>query len=91
MIMPETSVYEDDGIVFAKNDIRSSWQCPVINPITKSFRKKPLSDSDFIFGVSTSNSCHHAASGIFIYNVHFSRLCMMVYNLLRGEEALQGR
>ena len=58
MSVPEASVHEDAGAVFAQHDVRFSWQAWMVEPVSESVRPQVFPDKDFRLGVLAFN-CRH--------------------------------
>jgi hypothetical protein len=58
MSVPEASVHEDAGAVFAQHDVRFSWQAWMIEPVSESVRPQEFPDKDFRLGVLAFD-CRH--------------------------------
>lgn len=56
--VPEASVHEDAGAVFAQHDVRFSWQAWMVEPVSESVRPQVFPDKDFRLGVLAFN-CRH--------------------------------
>lgn len=58
MSVPEASVHEDAGAVFAQHDVRFSWQPWMVESVSESVRPQEFPDKDFRLGVLAFN-CRH--------------------------------
>jgi hypothetical protein len=72
MIMPEATIYKDNHLMFRQNDVRSTWQFSIVNPVSETFEKESFPDCNLITSVTAFYSRHNPASGLFVNDIHFS-------------------
>jgi hypothetical protein len=58
MMVPETSVYEDDNFLLYKDDVRSAWKISSVQPETQTGRMKRRTQHSLWFGVGACNPAH---------------------------------
>lgn len=58
MPVPETSVHEENGVVFGKDQIRRAGKTPVVEPVAEPPGEKRLANSDFGLRVAALYRAH---------------------------------
>lgn len=67
--MPETTSYLHYGTVLRENDIRTTGEGGVVEPVSQSGAVKRPPYSQFRAGILASNTRHHPASGLLAYDI----------------------
>ena len=64
MSVPEASVHEDAGAVFAQHDVRFSWQAWMVEPVSETLRPQKFPDKNLRLGIPAPY-CHHIVVALF--------------------------
>ena len=62
MTVPETAVYEDDGLMSGKHDVRASGKVPVVQRKAVPHRMQQFPDLDLGLGIAAPDPGHEPAA-----------------------------